>query len=427
MESASFSRFPVEFKMNLVEFFEGIAAKYLSAVDADPKRSHQHEIGGLPSVGFKQFLGEPSKGERYNFPARMVYLTDEDDSIISFEDQVTWYDCREKQLKRSPEYRLYYKTNPVTSLLQTGDFFLIAKLKNNALLLVFTPAHSSIEHQLRSLFALDDLSERFAEGTIDKGNLLLPLRLLLEELGIDIFKAEAGDDEWLKQLFTKFGEAQFPTTSQFSSFARESLQTEINPLTDPDATLLAWMEREEKLFRIFERYLVQQQLKIGFGENGHDVDAFISFSLSVQNRRKSRAGHAFESHLASLFSLNKLHFEQGRGKLNVTEHNAKPDFLFPSFHSYHNATFPTEKLRLLGAKTTCKDRWRQVLSEGKRIQYKHLITLEPAISELQTQEMQAHKLQLVVPDSIQSTYTTDQQHWLISLSDFILELKSIQS
>lgn len=36
------------------------------------------------------------------------------------------------------------------------------------------------------------------------------------------------------------------------------------------------------------------RLKAGFGENGEDVDAFISFSLSVQNRRKSRVGHAFE-------------------------------------------------------------------------------------------------------------------------------------
>lgn len=413
--------------MNLFELFEGVAAKYLSAVDADPQRSNQHEIGGLPSVGFKQLLGEPNKGERHSFPARMVYLTDEDDSIVSIEDTVTWYDCREKQLKRSPEYRLYYKNNPVTSLLQPSDFFLIAKLKNNSLLLVFTPSHSSIEHQLRSLFALGDLSERFEAGKIHKNDLLLPLRLLLEDLGIDLFKTELDDQTWLQQLFDSFGNTQFPSTHQFSLFARDSMKHEVSPYTEPDATLLAWMNREERLFRIFERYFVQKQLKLGFGEHGDDVDAFISFSLSVQNRRKSRVGHAFESHLAALFSMHKLSFEQGRGKFNVTEHNAKPDFLFPDFHSYHDANFPTEKLRLLGAKTTCKDRWRQVLSEGQRIQEKHLITLEPAISEIQTREMRAHHLQLVVPTSIQSTYTTNQQSWLMSINEFILEIQAIQN
>lgn len=412
--------------MNLIEFFEGVAAKYLSAVDADPQRSNQHEIGGLPSVGFKQFLGEPSKGERYSFPARMVYLTDEDEAITSFEDQVTWYDCREKQLKRSAEYRLYYKTNPVTALLKTGDFFLIAKLKNNSLLLVFTPANSSIEHQLRALFALGNVSERFAAGELHKDDLLLPLRLLLEELGVNVFK-DSTDEIWLQQLFARFGNTQFPNTSQFSLFARDSLQQEVNPMTEPDTSLLAWMEREEKLFRIFERHLVQQQLKAGFGEHGDDVDAFISFSLSVQNRRKSRVGHAFESHLATLFALHKLRFEQGRGKLHVTEHHAKPDFLFPDFCSYHNQSFPTEKLRLLGAKTTCKDRWRQVLSEGQRIQNKHLITLEPAISEIQTQEMQAHQLQLIVPQPIHQTYTANQQYWLMNINDFITEVRALQN
>lgn len=35
---------------------------------------------------------------------------------------------------------------------------------------------------------------------------------------------------------------------------------------------------------------------------------------------------------------------------------------------------------MLGAKTTIKERWRQVLEEANRIERKHLITLEPAVS-----------------------------------------------
>lgn len=79
---------------------------------------------------------------------------------------------------------------------------------------------------------------------------------------------------------------------------------------------------------------------------------------------------------------------------------------------------------MLGAKTTCKDRWRQVLSEAQRIPTKHLITLEPSISEAQTEEMRNHCLQLVIPQSIFPTFSAQQQTQLMSLSGFIALIKS---
>lgn len=54
------------------------------------------------------------------------------------------------------------------------------------------------------------------------------------------------------------------------------------------------MEQEELLFRTLERHIVSTRLKEGFGNEKLDVDVFISFSLSVQNRRKSRVGYALE-------------------------------------------------------------------------------------------------------------------------------------
>jgi len=55
---------------------------------------------------------------------------------------------------------------------------------------------------------------------------------------------------------------------------------------------------------------------------------------------------------------------------------------------------------MLGVKSTCKDRWRQVLAEADRIDQKHLLTLEAAISINQTAEMQSKQLQLVVPAAV---------------------------
>ncbi len=74
---------------------------------------------------------------------------------------------------------------------------------------------------------------------------------------------------------------------------------------------------------------------------------------------------------------------------------------------------------MLGAKSTLKDRWRQVLSEAKRIDNKHLLTLEPGISENQTEEMQAKRLQLVVPRRLHGTYRLTQQAWLMDVAGFL--------
>ena len=74
---------------------------------------------------------------------------------------------------------------------------------------------------------------------------------------------------------------------------------------------------------------------------------------------------------------------------------------------------------MLGVKTTAKERWRQILPEAKRIWPKHLITLEPAISKNQTDQMIESQVQLVLPKGIMRTYTTEQLNKIICLSDFI--------
>lgn len=415
------------YQQSIGEIFEGAAAKHLKAVDVDRSRSNQHEIGGLAQAGFKQFLGEPPKGEVHRFPARMIFIDETADQQTELiEDVVTWYDCRHSQPERSPEYRLYYRKNEVTELLSEGDFFLIAKCRDGSVLLVFCKAETTSELQLRQLFGLGEISSVFSAADLRHANLVLPLRQLLESLGISTVRDDAASSAWLERLIAYFGGTGFPGTREFSMYARGTLEAEIDPIQDPDGALMAWMEHEERLFRIYEGHIVKQQLHCGFGSRGDDVDEFIQFSLSVQNRRKSRVGHAFESHIDYLLRLHKLQFEQGKGKGRVTENNARPDFIFPSFASYHDPSFPVQKLRMLGAKTTCKDRWRQVLAEAQKIPEKHLITMEAAISAQQTSEMHAQNLRLVVPASIHSTYRAEQTATLMTLGEFLVLISKIQ-
>lgn len=406
----------------LKDIFHVAAGKHLSAVDADSSRSNQHEIGGLVKVGFGEVLGKPGKTETFEFACKMVYINDEMDDPLIVDDRVTWYDSRRRSLTRSPEYRLYYHDNPVTELLQEGDFFLIALQKNGTLLMCFAPAGTYIEAQLRNLFGLtDELNESFQPSKIGNQKLLLPVQMLLEQLGVIFEPEQEGDEELLAFLLERYPSG-LPKSHEFSELARS--RKPASPLEDPDDALMIWLTEEEHLFRTYERHLVRARLLQGFGDDGGDVDAFVGFSLSVQNRRKSRVGFAFENHLGHLFKLHGLQFEKGSSK-NTTENRSKPDFLFPSFEAYHDDNFPEEKLFLLGAKTTCKDRWRQVLAEGDRLDIKYLVTIQAGISNSQLSEMKSKKLQLIVPKTIWGTYPDEAHQQLASVREFINEVTNL--
>lgn len=179
---------------------------------------------------------------------------------------------------------------------------------------------------------------------------------------------------------------------------------------------MAWLNHEEAMFRRLEKRIVSERIEEGFLIKGEaDVDGFIKFSLSVQNRRKSRMGHSLENHLSAIFDAHDVNYSsQVR-----TENGKKPDFLFPGKEEYFNPAYDVNKLTMLAAKSSCKDRWSQVLPEAERLTQKHLLTLEPAITVSTTETMSNSSLQLIVPYSIQSSYTQQQQDWLWSLGDFM--------
>ncbi len=174
-----------------------------------------------------------------------------------------------------------------------------------------------------------------------------------------------------------------------------------------------------KFFRTLERHLIGDRLRTGFDG---DVDGFISFSLSVQNRRKSRVGYALENHLESLFAACAIRYS----RTAITENKSKPDFLFPGAIEYHSQNFDPLQLTMLGVKSSCKDRWRQVLAEADRIERKHLLTLETAISANQADEMQSKQLQLILPRQLHAIYTPTQQSWLLDINSFIALIRERQ-
>lgn len=186
----------------------------------------------------------------------------------------------------------------------------------------------------------------------------------------------------------------------------------------PDAILLNWVNTEYRLFKLMEEKIYADVISNPIGS----LDTFVALANEVLNRRKSRAGKSLEHHLACIFTHNKLVFEEQA----VTENNKKPDFLFPNAKCYHNFTFPADDLVVLGAKTTCKDRWRQVLTEADRVDIKYLFTLQQGISKNQLSEMHDSHLTLVVPEDYISSFPKEYRDEIKDLSSFIGIVKEKQ-
>jgi len=386
----------------------GVAVKPLVTVDLPERGSHQHEFNGVQQL--REILGLEKIKDGL---IRWFVLRDAEDEFVSIESRYTWYDAREAHASRT-EWRLYYAPPHGLDEAEEGHLVFLLALEEAgtiALHAYVASLGSTWERQLRWLFGLDeDAHEKWAVR--DASDLSTKARsisayALLESLGLEEVSAATPDTD-LELVHRRFGTA-FPTTAEFSEFAREELA--LDPGTDADTLLVRWIEREEQLFRALEEYIVNLKLASGFSS----VDDFIGFSLSVHNRRKSRMGWALENHVRAILEFREIPYSYNE----VTENGARPDFLFPSIEAYRDRSFPTEDLRMLGAKSTCKDRWRQVLSEADRIRQKHLLTLEPGISEGQTDEMRAAELRLVVPEGLHATYLASQRDWLLSLEGFL--------
>ncbi|MFS8181500.1 type II restriction endonuclease [Pseudovibrio denitrificans] len=392
----------------LNDHFIGVGAKHLSAVDAERNKSNQHEIG--PTKAMRDLF----LGEQHQEHLQTIYIWLDDENAVSVESYTTHYDARLNHPTRS-EWRLYYTSNVVTEAMREGDTLFLAKDKTGVLFFIVTPSETTTQRQLCWLFGVE-LPEKEGANFVAKSfsGLLDELNFaslyILEKIGIE---AQFAETDEIDRVIAKFGN-EFPRTAEFSLLARQAFPEEL-VFDDPDKALISWINYEEAMFRRLEKKVVAERLLQGFVNGAEvDVDGFVKYSLSVQNRRKSRMGHSLENHIGAILEAYKLPHERGA----ITENKQKPDFLFPGQTAY-SAADNGSRLIMLGAKSSCKDRWRQVLAEAAKIERKHLLTLEPGISETQTAQMETSNLQLVVPASIHESYTLEQQKWLWDLRAFI--------
>lgn len=153
-----------------------------------------------------------------------------------------------------------------------GDLLVIGKSPTGSILVLVVRAGTTVENNVLWLFDIADEGgqTRFEVKEIEEKHdpqLNFASRTILSALGIDVTDT---DENYLEIMLEKFG-GKFPTTRIFSAFARGTL-LDVSAKAEPDRAVIAWMEREEILFRTLERYFVSKKLEAGFD----DVDSFIS-------------------------------------------------------------------------------------------------------------------------------------------------------
>lgn len=390
--SISYSNQAINSVLNSEQAF----CKFLSANDTGATGGHQSGI--LISKSAELMLFSPQELKSGGIKKRSVKIKWQDDFVT--ESSFTYYESKnELRITR------FGRGFPFLKPEQTGTMFVFTQQSKEDYSGFFLETEEEIEEFLNTF----GIGPTQTNCLIDTGKLGLLLGKR-EELAIK---------EFINSLTV-----DFPASEDMSDAARHIENTVHDRVEDiqanPDRKLISWTDMEYRLFKALEHDRYKNLIFKGFTS----VDEFVKVANIVLNRRKSRAGKSLEHHLAAIFDGNELEYSAQV----VTEGNKKPDFIFPSKEAYHNSDFSVDKLISLAAKTTCKDRWRQVLNEADRLKGKpkYLCTLQQGISGAQMDEMQAENVILVVPKPYIKTYPIDRQDRIWTLSRFVQYVKALE-
>lgn len=225
------------------------------------------------------------------------------------------------------------------------------------------------------------------------------------------------ENQCLDREFREFAGplADFPDGDTFSTAARRILETCLHNFRrlSPDDLLTKSIEVEYKLFQMVERQVCQAEVTRLF----RSIDDFLRTAARIMNRRKARAGRSLENHVEYLLEQAGIPHKM-RPRID-----GKPDIVIPSENAYNDPAYPIDRLFIIGVKTTCKDRWRQVLNEGRRVPQKHILTIQQGISANQLQEMYTANVSLVVPASLHRDYPPEHEITLLNLEQFIATVR----
>lgn len=365
--------------------------KYITANDTGSTGAHQAGFH-IPKNAWSLFFDK--EGEKGSNKDKFITIRWQDD--FETESRFIYYGAKTRN-----EYRLtrFGKGFPFLNDENIGDLLIISKKSDN----YYEAFVLQTDEDIDDLFAALNISSNNTSGIISK-----------------TFETSAEDR--LYQCFVTFLKSlkiDFPTTYELATNSRNCYNnafsiTERIIKENPDREMLQWLDAEFQLFKTIENDRYSKRIQSPF----KTVEELVGTANTILNRRKSRAGKSLEHHLAEIFKTFKLNFDAQ----SVTEDKKKPDFLFPGVNEYLNPSFDEKKLIILASKTTCKDRWRQILNEADRIRIKHLFTLQQGISNNQLVEMYKYNVCLVVPKPYLTSFPKEFRSKILTLEGFIKQV-----
>ncbi len=363
-------------------------SKYITANDTGSTGGHQAGFH-IHKNSWQLFFDSP--GTKGNNTDKFITIKWQDD--FETQSRFIYYGTGTRN-----EYRLtrFGKGFPYLQDSTVGDLLVICKLSNDY-------------YQAFVLQTDEEIDDFFAELNISSTNTngIIPRQF--------VHSSESKLNECFLG-FLKSLKIDFPSTYELSSNARNCYNaaysiTANNIKLNPDLEILNWLDAEFQLFKSIENDRYTLRINTPF----KTVEELVNVANTILNRRKSRAGKSLEHHLAAVFKIFELSFETQ----SITEDKKKPDFLFPSLKAYSNVSYDNSKLITLASKTTCKDRWRQILNEADRVKTKHLFTLQQGISKNQLEEMYKYNVCLVVPKTYLTSFPREFRDKILTLEGFI--------
>ena len=295
-------------------------------------------------------------------------------------------------------------------LTRFGKDFPWRTVDNLGSLLVLIP--KSLDHFIAYVLDLDEDIEEFQAAlgieVIDSW--------VLYEKGLTKYETEDG---CLNKRFRDFAATvdDFPAGRVFSETTRSAMLDCIASFgsLNSDEQLVRFVREEYELYKMVERKVREPEVQRLFSS----IEDFLETAQKILQARKSRAGRSLENHVEHLLRQAAIPFQ-----MRQIVDGTRPDIIIPSKAHYDDASYPDKRLYMIGVKTTCKDRWRQVTQEAPRIKLKHILTLQKGISAKQLEEIHRSKVLLIVPESLHKEYPPEFRSQLLSVHTFIDKLRS---
>jgi hypothetical protein len=375
------------------------------------------------------------------FPRLKEKKREEGASILEAFLDITWVELDKARSARLVNYRSKGQETHLTRLpkecfegLNPASFLLIAKTGEKFLAMVLDSASTAVEY-LRSILGFES---SFRSGFFEPKKALRAKRVETVDF---VEEALAAFNRGRLRAFAN-AHATLPTTHEMAAKAQaayleSSSISNLDPFSIPrpgDVLMTISRDIEYSIFKELQlraRSLELVTIILGAAPSRASVESALrtvindyqkidKVLLSAAQQRKSRAGYSFEHHIARMLRDGQIpHQEQ----VVIKSRNRKrPDFVLPGFKLYADSGRKHQEALVLSAKTTLRERWKQVSSEIRDCDL-YLATVDDGIADNAIEDMASRGIILLVPESLKQSKTTvyEKRGNVISFAQFFQE------